>query len=436
MKKVGVIHLGCAKNQVDTEILMGFLKEMGYEFTSYEEEADLLLINTCAFIRPAYEEAEENIKSLDRYKNDGKKIVVVGCYVERFKEKILEKFPFVDLFIGPGNYNEFKELIKEDAKGKVITSPASSFLYNSKMKRVLISPSHWAYVKISEGCNNFCSYCTIPYIRGRVRSRTIEDIATEVKKLVNSGVKEINLIAQDTTRYGEDIYGKSSLLELLKELNKIEGDFFIRILYAYPTRISQDLVSFIKESEKIVPYFEIPLQHVNNKILKSMNRPYTREDIKKLWYMLREAFEDVLLRTTFMVGFPGETEDDFQELLEFIEEYYFDRMGAFTYYPEEGTIAKDLSLQVPEETKIERLDLLMRKQQEISKKLNRKLLGKEFKVIIEGSNGKVYYGRSWRDAPDVDGLIFVNSPSELSLGQEVKVKITKYKTYDLWGEVV
>jgi len=436
MKKVGVIHLGCAKNQVDTEILMGFLKEMGYEFTSYEEEADLLLINTCAFIRPAYEEAEENIKSLDRYKNDGKKIVVVGCYVERFKEKILEKFPFVDLFIGPGNYNEFKELIKEDAKGKVITSPASSFLYNSKMKRVLISPSHWAYVKISEGCNNFCSYCTIPYIRGRVRSRTIEDIATEVKKLVNSGVKEINLIAQDTTRYGEDIYGKSSLLELLKELNKIEGDFFIRILYAYPTRISQDLVSFIKESEKIVPYFEIPLQHVNNKILKSMNRPYTREDIKKLWYMLREAFEDVLLRTTFMVGFPGETEDDFQELLEFIEEYYFDRMGAFTYYPEEGTIAKDLSLQVPEETKVKRLDLLMRKQQEISKKLNRKLLGKEFKVIIEGSNGKVYYGRSWRDAPDVDGLIFVNSPSELSLGQEVKVKITKYKTYDLWGEVV
>ncbi|HOJ92185.1 MAG TPA: 30S ribosomal protein S12 methylthiotransferase RimO [Dictyoglomaceae bacterium] len=436
MKKAGVIHLGCAKNQVDTEILMGFLKEMGYEFTSSEEEADLLLVNTCAFIRPAYEEAEENIKSLKRYEKDGKKIIVAGCYVERFKKELLEKFPFVDLFIGPGNYNEFKELIRENSKGRVVTSPASSFLYNSKMERVLISSPHWAYVKISEGCNNFCSYCTIPYIRGRVRSRAIEDTAAEVKKLVNSGVREINLIAQDTTRYGEDIYGKSSLLDLLKELNKIEGDFFIRILYAYPTRISQDLVSFIKESEKIVPYFEIPLQHVNNKILKNMNRPYTKEDIKRLWCMLREAFDDVVLRTTFMVGFPGETEDEFQELLEFIEEYYFDKIGVFTYYPEEGTIAKDLSLQVPEETKVKRLDLLMRKQQEISKKLNRKLLGKEFKVIIERSNGKVYYGRSWRDAPEVDGVIFVTSPSELSLGQEVKVKITKYKTYDLWGEVV
>ncbi|MGB4644869.1 MAG: 30S ribosomal protein S12 methylthiotransferase RimO [Dictyoglomaceae bacterium] len=436
MKKAGVIHLGCAKNQVDTEILMGFLKEMGYEFTSSEEEADLLLVNTCAFIRPAYEEAEENIKSLKRYEKDGKKIIVAGCYVERFKKELLEKFPFVDLFIGPGNYNEFKELIRENSKGRVVTSPASSFLYNSKMERVLISSPHWAYVKISEGCNNFCSYCTIPYIRGRVRSRAIEDTAAEVKKLVNSGVREINLIAQDTTRYGEDIYGKSSLLDLLKELNKIEGDFFIRILYAYPTRISQDLVSFIKESEKIVPYFEIPLQHVNNKILKNMNRTYTKEDIKRLWCMLREAFEDVVLRTTFMVGFPGETEDDFQELLEFIEECYFDRLGAFTYYPEEGTTAKNLSLQIPEETKINRLDLLMRKQQEISKKLNRKLLGKEFKVMIEGSNGKVYYGRSWRDAPEVDGIIFINSLSELSLGQEVNVKITKYKTYDLWGEVI
>lgn len=442
MKRAGIIHLGCSKNQVDTEILLGFLKDLGYSFTSRPEEADLLLVNTCAFIKPAWQEAEENIVSLEKYKlkNENLKIVVVGCYVERFKDKLEEKYPYVDLFIGPGEYDKFCELLKSNIhlSSKVYSSPASTFIYNHRMKRVLISPNFWAYVKISEGCNNLCSYCTIPYIRGKLRSRRIEDIVKEVYNLVKNGAKEINLISQDTTRYGEDIYGEPSLLALLKELEKIKGDFYIRILYSYPIRITRDLVHFIKNSEKIVPYFEIPIQHVNDEILIRMNRNYTKEDIKRVWSMIRENIEESVIRTTVMVGFPGETEKAFEELLAFIEEYYFERLGAFTYYAEDGTIAKDFDDQISNEEKLRRFDLLMKKQKKISRKLNAKLLGKELEVIIEGKNKNYYIGRSWREAPEVDSLILIEDKDSrmFKVGDKIRVRIKNYSTYDLIGELI
>ncbi|MCX7845789.1 MAG: MiaB/RimO family radical SAM methylthiotransferase, partial [Dictyoglomaceae bacterium] len=279
MKKARIISLGCAKNLVDTEILMGMLSEKNYNFTPFEEEADLILINTCAFISPASKETEENIEELSKYKELGKKIIVCGCYVERFKERCKDKFPFVDLFIGPGEYQKFNLYLENKSSQNIFSSPASNFLYTVDYKRFHITPKHWTYIKISEGCNNYCSYCTIPYIRGSLRSRPIEDIEKEVKNFVYEGVKEINLIAQDTTRYGEDIYGRPSLLDLLKILDKIPGDFMIRILYSHPLRLNHEILDFIKNSEKIMPYFDIPLQHINNNILESMGRRYTKEQV-------------------------------------------------------------------------------------------------------------------------------------------------------------
>lgn len=440
MKKAGIIHLGCSKNQVDTEILMGFLKELGYTFTPYLGEADLVLVNTCAFIKPAWQEAEENINFLKEYKENNKnlKIVVTGCYVERFEKELEDRYPFVDLFIGPGEYDKFVSLITSNGEGKIHSSPASSFMYTHKMPRVLISPNFWVYVKISEGCNNFCSYCTIPFIRGRLRSRSIEDIIKEVEILVQKGAKEINLIAQDTTRYGEDLYGKSSLVDLLKSIENIKGDFYVRILYSYPSRVTKDLINFIKVSEKVVPYFDIPIQHVNDEILKKMNRSYKKDDIIRVWSMIRENFEDAVIRTTVMVGFPGETEENFEELIAFIKAYPFDRLGAFTYYNEEGTISKNFDGQIDEDEKIRRYDILMSTQKEISKKLNAKLLGREFDVIIENEKGKYFIGRSWREAPEVDGVIMIpkEGSRSISIGDRVRVKIKKYRAYDLLGELV
>jgi ribosomal protein S12 methylthiotransferase len=439
MKKAGIIHLGCAKNQVDTEIILGFLKEMGYTLTSSEEEADLLLVNTCAFIKPALEESESNIRSLEKYKKLGKKIVVTGCLVERFKKDLEDKFPFVDLFIGPGEYMNFKNLLNNDNSfsKKVITSPASNFLYNSTMTRLLFTP-YSAYVKISEGCNNFCSYCTIPYIRGRMRSREIKDIANEVEKLVGNNVKEINIISQDTTRYGEDLYGKPSLAKLLSELEKIEGDFYIRLLYLYPSRLDDEIIQIIKNSEKIVPYFDIPLQHVNDEILKNMNRSYGKNEIINIWNKIRENFPDAVIRTTFIVGFPGESEEKFEELYNFIQEYYFDRLGVFPYYPEEGTKAQNLPHQIDEEEKKKRVDIIMSKQKEISKNLNKNMVGKELEIIVEGFDGRYFYGRSWREAPEVDGLIYIVGTEKrtIKIGEKVRVKIRKYKSYDLLGEIL
>lgn len=440
MKKAGVIHLGCSKNQVDTEVLMGFLKNLGYAFTPYPEEADLILVNTCAFIKPAWQEAEENISLLEEYKkiNENLKIVVAGCYVERFKEELENKYPFVDLFIGPGEYEKFTSLITSNGKRGIYSSPASSFIYNHQMPRVLISPSFWVYVKIAEGCNNFCSYCTIPFIRGRLRSRNIEDIVKEIELWVGKGVKEINLIAQDTTRYGEDLYGRPSLVDLLRNIEKIKGDFYVRILYSYPSRISEKLIEVIKNSEKVVPYFDIPIQHVSDVILKRMNRSYKKEDIIKVWNRIRENFEDAVIRTTVMVGFPGETEENFEELIDFIKKYPFDRLGAFTYYNENGTISKGFENQVDEDEKLRRYEILMETQRNISKKLNAKLLGREFEVIIESEKGKYFVGRSWREAPEVDGLIMISKDKErpIKIGDKVKVRIIKYKSYDLLGELV
>ncbi|MEN2984755.1 MAG: 30S ribosomal protein S12 methylthiotransferase RimO [Dictyoglomaceae bacterium] len=436
MKKARIISLGCAKNLVDTEILMGMLKEKNYDFTPYEEDADLILINTCAFISPALKETEENILGLKKYKTLGKKIIVCGCYVERFKDKLKEKFPFVDLFIGPGEYQNFSLYLENSDSQNIFSSFASNFLYSADYKRFHITPRHWTYVKISEGCNNLCNYCTIPYIRGPLRSRPIEDIKKEVKALINNGVKEINLIAQDTTRYGEDIYGRPFLLNLLKTLDDIPGDFMIRILYSYPSRLSKEILDFIKISEKIVPYFDIPLQHVNNQILRSMGRNYTKEQIINLWEQIRKTFKESVLRTTFIIGFPGEGEEEFKELLDFIENYPFERVGVFSFYPEKGTKAYNMPNQVDEKIKKERIDILMKKQQRISKKLNETLIGKIFDVYIERKMNNYYLGRSFREAPEVDPWIIIKDPHLFNIGEKIKIEIIKAGIYDLWGRRV
>ncbi|MGB9857281.1 MAG: 30S ribosomal protein S12 methylthiotransferase RimO [Dictyoglomaceae bacterium] len=436
MKKARIISLGCAKNLVDTEILMGMLKDKGYDFTPFEENADLILINTCAFISPACKETEENIIDLERFKNLGKRIVVCGCYVERFKDELKEKFPFVDLFIGPGEYENFSVYLEGLNSQKVFSKPASCFLHTPVHKRFRITPKHWAYVKIAEGCSNFCSYCTIPFIRGPLRSRPIEHIEMEIKNLVNEGVKEINLIAQDTTRYGEDLYGKPSLLELLKIIDKIPKDFRIRILYSHPARLNQEMLNYIKNSEKIIPYFEIPLQHVNNNILKTMGRNYTKEQVTDLWLRIRETFSESVLRTTFILGFPGEREEEFQELLDFIEKYPFERVGVFPFYPEKGTRAYNLANQVDEKIRKERIDILMKVQQKISKKLNMALLGKEFDAFIEGKSNDFYLARSWREAPEVDPWIIIKDSKKFNIGDKIRVKIVKAGIYDLWGRRV
>jgi len=434
--KARIISLGCAKNLVDTEVLMGMLKEKGYEFTPLEEDADLILLNTCAFISPACEETEKTIEELRKYKKENKKIVVCGCYIERFKSEIANKFPFVDLFIGPSEYENFKKYLENNYYQKIFTKPIFSFLPTANYLRIRVTPKHWAYVKIADGCSNFCTYCTIPYIRGALRSREIDDIKKEVINLVKEGVKEINIIAQDTTRYGEDIYGKPSLLNLLKELDKIPGNFWIRILYLHPLRVNLDLINLIKNSDKIIPYFDIPLQHVNNKLLKRMGRNYTKKDIINLWENIKKTLPQSVLRTTFIVGFPGEKEKDFEEILNFIEEYTFERVGVFPYYPEKETKAYKFSDHINDDEKIKRFNILMRKQKDISKKLNLQLLGEYIDVLIESKNKNYYLSRSWREAPEVDPVIFVRSSKELNLGDKVRIKIKKAGSYDLWGEVI
>lgn len=434
MKKARIISLGCAKNLVDTEILMEMLREKNYSFTPFEDEADLILINTCAFISPASKETEENISDLFKYKKLGKKIVVCGCYVERFKDKLKELFSFVDLFVGPGEYEKFNIYLENSSSQSIFSSPASNFLYTSNYKRFHLTPKHWTYVKISEGCNNSCNYCTIPQIRGSLRSRPIDDIEREVRNLVDEGVKELNLIAQDTTRYGEDIYGKPSLLELLRVLEKIPGDFIIRILYSYPSRLNHEIIDFIKNSEKIVPYFDIPLQHINNNILRSMGRNYTKEQIIDLWEKLRKTSRECVLRTTFILGFPGEGDKEFEELLDFIENYPFERIGVFPFYPEAETKAYNFPNQVEEKIKKQRIDILMKKQQKISKKLNEALVGKVFEVFIEKRINNYYLTRSFREAPEADPWIIVPNSHKLHIGEKIKVKIVKAGIYDLWGK--
>ena len=437
--KAGFVSLGCAKNLVDTEVMLGIMQENGIELTSNPSDADILIVNTCAFILSAKEESITTILNLAEYKNGKcRALIVAGCLGQLYKSNLLDEMPEVDAIIGTGAWNRIMEAIEEALSGrKAIFIGEKSIIYNSKSPRIRTTPDYTAYVKISEGCNNKCSFCSIPLIRGRQISRKIEDIRAEVENLAAQGVKEINLIAQDTTAYGIDIYGKPKLVELLRELVNVEKIHWIRILYAYPRRFSDELIDLIAAEPKICNYVDLPLQHASNKILKRMNRPDNRESIEILLKKLRERIPNVVIRSTFIVGFPGETEEDFLELKAFLQAQRLDKVGIFTYSREEDTAAYDFPEQISEEIMQERYHELMSMQSLISQELNEALEGQELEILVENRDEEVpevVAGRSYRDAPEIDGLVYIENDERSKAGDIIRVKVLSGFVYDIAAE--
>ena len=438
--KAGFVSLGCAKNLVDTEIMLGIMQDNGIELTDNPADADILIVNTCAFILSAKEESITTILNLAEYKQTGRcrSLIVAGCLGQLYKGDLLNEMPEADAIIGTGAWNRIMEAIEETLSGRrVVLIGEREIIYNSKMPRIRTTPNYTAYVKISEGCNNRCAFCTIPLIRGKQISRSIEDICAEVEQLATQGVKEINLIAQDTTAYGIDLYGKPKLVELLRELVKVEKIHWIRILYAYPKRFTDELIDLIATEPKICNYVDLPLQHASNKILKMMNRPDTRESIEALLDKIRKRIPDVVIRSTFIVGFPGESEKDFQELKNFLQTQRLDKVGIFTYSREEDTAAYDFPDQISEQVMQDRYHDLMSMQSLISQELNEKLEGHELEVLIESRDeetNKVVAGRSYRDAPEVDGLVYIENDGRSKTGDIVRVKVLAGFVYDIAAE--
>ncbi len=437
--KAGFVSLGCAKNLIDTEVMLGIMQERGIELTANPAEADILIVNTCAFILSAKEESITTILNLAEYKQTGRcrSLIVAGCLTQIYKGELLDEMPEVDALIGTRAWNRIMEAIAETLSGRrVVLIGEREIIYDSKTPRIRTTPPYTAYVKIAEGCNNHCSFCSIPLIRGRQISRPIEDIKLEVEELARQGVKEINLIAQDTTAYGTDLYGRPKLVELLRELVKVDVHW-IRILYAYPRRFTDELIDLIAAEPKICNYVDLPLQHASNKILKRMNRPDTRESIEVLLKKIRAKIPGVVIRSTFIVGFPGETEDDFQELKDFLREQQLDKVGIFTYSREEGTAAYDFPEQISEEVMQERYHDLMSMQSLISQELNEALGGQELEVLIENRDEEVpqvVAGRSYRDAPEVDGLVYIENDGRSKAGDIVRVKVLAGFVYDIAAE--
>ena len=438
--KAGFVSLGCAKNLIDTEVMLGIMQEHGIELTTNPAAADILIVNTCAFILSAKEESITTVLNLAEYKQNGRcrALIVAGCLGQLYKSELLDEMPEVDAVIGTGAWNRIMEAIEEALSGRrVILIGEREIIYDSKTPRIRTTPNYTAYVKIAEGCNNRCAFCSIPLIRGRQISRPIEDIRAEVENLAAQGVKEVNLIAQDTTAYGTDLYGKPKLVELLRELVKVEKIHWIRILYAYPRRFSDELIDLIAAEPKICNYVDLPLQHASNKILKRMNRPDTRESIEILLKKIRARIPDVVIRSTFIVGFPGETEEDFLELKTFLQEQQLDKVGIFTYSQEENTPAHDFPDQISEDVMQERYHDLMSVQSLISQKLNEALEGRELEVLIEGRDeevSEVVAGRSYRDAPEVDGLVYIENDNRSKAGDFVRVKVLAGFVYDIAAE--
>lgn len=430
--------MGCAKNLVDTEVMLGLMQENGIELTDNPADAEILIVNTCAFILSAKEESITTILNLAEYKSGRcRALIVAGCLGQLYKRELLDEMPEVDAVIGTGAWNRIMEAIEEVLSGRrVILIGAREIIYDSKTPRIRTTPAYTAYVKIAEGCNNRCAFCSIPLIRGRQISRTIEDIRAEVERLVSQGVKEINLIAQDTTAYGTDLYGRPKLVELLHELVKTDAHW-IRILYAYPRRFSDELIDLIAREPKICNYVDLPLQHASNKILRRMNRPDTRESIEALLKKIRAKIPGVVIRSTFIVGFPSETEKDFLELKNFLQEQRLDKVGVFTYSQEEDTAAYDFPDQISEEVMQERYHELMSIQSLISQELNEELEGQELEVLIEGRDeetSQVVAGRSYRDAPEVDGLVYIENDGRSEAGDIVRVKVLAGFVYDIAAE--
>lgn len=439
--KLLFISLGCDKNLVDSEFMIGMLTQEGIELTDNEEDADIIIVNSCCFIGDAKEESINTILEMAEYRKHGKckSLIVTGCLAQRYQDEVLKEIPEVDAILGTNSYDSIFEAVKETLDHhKYQNLHTLEGLPSLNTKRVVTTGGHFAYLKISEGCNKNCTYCVIPSVRGRYRSVPMEELAAQARELVAGGVKELILVAQETTLYGVDLYGKKSLHLLLDELNKIDGLFWIRIMYCYPEEIYEELIDSIIRNKKVCHYLDLPIQHCNDDILKRMNRKTTKQDIIDMANHLRERIPDITLRTTLICGFPGETEEAHEELMQFVNDMEFDRLGAFTYSPEEGTKAFDMPNQIDEETKAEWQADVMELQEEVIFDKNKTLKGMETYAFIEGrvADENAYIGRTYRDAPNVDGYIFINTDEELMTGDIVKVKVVGAYEYDLIGEIL
>lgn len=435
--KVGMISLGCDKNRVDAEIMLYELKQHNFEIVNNEKDADIIIVNTCGFIESAKTESIETILEMAQNKEDGKcrAVIATGCMAERYKDELINEMPELDAVVGTGNYSNIVDIVNNILNGKNKIVKVGNIDYNLEYKeRILTTPKHYAYVKIAEGCNNNCSYCIIPKLRGKFRSRSIESIVDEVRDLASKGVKEIILVAQDTTMYGIDLYKNKALPELIKTIEVIDGIEWIRIMYAYPEEITDELIETIKNSKKVCNYFDMPIQHISNNILKAMNRRTTKENILEKINKIKINIPDAIIRTSLIVGFPGETEEDFNELIDFIKKYKLDRVGIFEYSQEEGTRAAEMENQIPSNIKLKRKEILMKIQSKINKEKNNSSIGKEFIVMVEGKvdNG-MYVGRTYADAPEIDQLVYFSSAKDIKSGEFINVKITKAYNYDLIG---
>lgn len=440
MLKAGFVSLGCAKNLVDTEVMLGMLSAEQIEIIDEPSEADILIVNTCSFIDSAKEESISTILQMADYKKTGKcrGLIVAGCLGQRYREDLLQELPEVDAIVGTGAWHRINEAVEAVLQGqRVLLVDEANTIYDETMPRINATPFYSAYVKVAEGCSNCCSYCVIPQVRGSFRSRPVESIVGEVRILAARGIKEINLIAQDTTSYGRDLYGKEYLGTLLKELVKVEGIAWIRLLYCYPNYFTDELIELIATEPKICKYIDLPLQHAHDDILKAMYRKDRRSDLEMLLTKLRRRIAGVAIRTSFIVGFPGETEEHFTALKEFMAEQKFDRVGIFTYSREEGTAAASLPGQVPEEVKEERYHQLMALQCQISENLNRSLEGQVLAILVESIDEQTpgnVAGRSYREAPDVDGKVFVENATGVKIGQFIRAKVVQGFTYDVVAE--
>lgn len=440
--KLALISLGCSKNLVDSEHYLGILsKRKGMELTSEIPEADIVIVNTCGFIGDAKEESIQTILEVSEFKETGnlKKIIVAGCLAQKYSEEILKELPEVDAVIGTGDVDKIEKVVDEILAGKkAVETKNMTFLANANTDRVLTTAPHTAYLKISEGCNRACTYCIIPQMRGRLRSRSIEDIVEEAKRLVASGVREINLLAQETTEYGIDLYGDKKLAALMKELCKIEGLKWLRTYYMHPEYVTDELIEVMKSEDKICKYFDVPIQHVSDNILRNMARAKNGEQVKSVLNRIRKAIPDATIRTTLIVGFPGETEENFQELKEYVKEFEFDYAGVFKYSREEDTVAYNLPDQVPEEIKDRRYAELVNLQSEIAERKNRRFLGQEIEVMIDGVSSESEYlleGRTRGQALEIDGKVLTTDGTARP-GEIVKVKVEQNFEYDFVGPIV
>ena len=451
--KVGFVSLGCSKNLIDTEITIGHFKQNNYEIESDPEKADIIVINTCGFINSAKEEAINTILEMAEYKKQKcKYLIVMGCLVQRYYDELIKELPEVDLFIKIDEYDKLwqkvEKLIENDIAEKSTTKtnkkiseiePLPMPCSDEFLNRVLTTGKNYAYLKIGEGCSNKCTYCAIPYIRGPFVSRKMEDIIEEAKMLAKSGIKELIIIAQDTTKYGVDIYGEPKLAELLEEISKIPEIKWIRFLYSYPEGVTDKLIQTVKNNEKICKYFDIPIQHISDNILKKMNRRTNKKEIENLLNKIRKEIPNIVLRTSLIVGFPGETQEDFEELSEFIKTARFDKLGAFMYSKEDGTPAARLPEQINGNTKKSRYNKIMKEQQKISSEIMKNKIGQEYEVLVEdiSFDGKFLIGRTKQDVPEIDGLVFIkNENQEDKINQFVKVLVEDVKDYDLIGKVI